>query len=176
MIPVPHGMRHTFPDGIDRAVRPAILGWIMMAVLRIQGSPRPLLAACAEPRPVGAMPSSQEHLLGCATALAGPLDGVVRARGGNRNDRSRERREDLAVAHRPARQRSRDGALSLCRGGRGLVEGVALGGLQAAGMGRLVPALNRQQWVLITTAVAGVGWAGASAAAGGAGQDDGAAP
>jgi hypothetical protein len=65
-------------------------------------------------------------------------------------------------------------SLSVAVGG-GLVEGVALGGLQTAGMGRLVPALNRQQWVLITTAVAGVGWAEASAAAGGSGQDDGAA-
>jgi hypothetical protein len=72
---------------------------------------------------------------------------------------------------------SREMALSLSVAvGGGLVEGVALGGLQAAGMGRLVPALNRQQWVLITTAVAGVAWAGASAAAGGSGQDDGAAP
>ena len=66
-------------------------------------------------------------------------------------------------------------ALSIAVGG-GLVEGVALGGLQAAGMGRLLPNLNRPQWVLVTTAVAGVGWAGASAVAGGSGQDDGAAP
>jgi hypothetical protein len=66
-------------------------------------------------------------------------------------------------------------ALSIAVGG-GLVEGVALGGLQAAGMGRLLPGLNRPQWVLVTTAVAGVGWAGASAVAGGSGQDDGAAP
>jgi hypothetical protein len=58
----------------------------------------------------------------------------------------------------------------------GLVEGVALGGLQAAGLGRLLPDLNRPQWVLVTTAVAGVGWAGASAVAGGSGQDDGATP
>jgi len=58
----------------------------------------------------------------------------------------------------------------------GLVEGVALGGLQAAGLGRLLPDLNRPQWVVVTAAVAGVGWAGASAAAGGSGQDDGATP
>ncbi|MEP7194270.1 MAG: nitroreductase/quinone reductase family protein [Actinomycetota bacterium] len=58
----------------------------------------------------------------------------------------------------------------------GLVEGVALGGLQAAGLGRLLPDLSRSRWVLVTTAVAGVGWAGASAAAGGSGQDDGATP
>jgi hypothetical protein len=58
----------------------------------------------------------------------------------------------------------------------GLVEGVALGGFQAAGLGRLLPDLNRPRWVLVTTAVAGVGWAGASAAAGGSGQDDGATP
>ena len=66
-------------------------------------------------------------------------------------------------------------ALSIAVAG-GLVEGVALGGLQASGMGRLLPGLNRPLWVLVTTAVAGVGWAGASAAAGGSGQDDGAAP
>ena len=66
-------------------------------------------------------------------------------------------------------------ALLLAVGG-GIVEGVALGGLQASGMGRLLPGLNRPRWVLVTTAVAGAGWAGASAAAGGSGQDDGAAP
>jgi hypothetical protein len=66
-------------------------------------------------------------------------------------------------------------ALSIAVAG-GLVEGLALGGLQAAGLGRLLPDLNRPQWVVVTTAVAGVGWAGASAAAGGSGQDDGAAP
>jgi hypothetical protein len=74
----------------------------------------------------------------------------------------------------PGNAREMAPSLSVAVGG-GLVEGVALGGLQTAGMGRLVPALNRQQWVLITTAVAGVGWAEASAAAGGSGQDDGAA-
>ena len=80
-----------------------------------------------------------------------------------------------ALIGQPGNSRQMALALSIAVGG-GLVEGVALGGFQAAGMGRLVPALNRQQWVLITTAVAGVGWAGASAAAGGSGQDDGAAP
>ena len=71
--------------------------------------------------------------------------------------------------------RRRRWPLSIAVGG-GLVEGVALGGFQAAGLGRLAPRLNRPQWVLVTTAVAGVGWAGASAAAGGSGSDDGAAP
>jgi len=66
-------------------------------------------------------------------------------------------------------------ALTIAVGG-GLVEGVALGGLQAWGLGRLLPGLNRPRWVLVTTAVAGAGWAGASAVAGGSGQDDGAAP
>lgn len=66
-------------------------------------------------------------------------------------------------------------ALSIAVAG-GLVEGLALGSLQASGMNRLLPDLNGPRWVLLTTAVAGVGWAGASAAAGGSGQDDGAAP
>ncbi len=47
----------------------------------------------------------------------------------------------------------------------GLVEGVALGGLQAAGLRRLLPGLDRHRWVLLTTAVAGLGWAVASAPA-----------
>lgn len=47
----------------------------------------------------------------------------------------------------------------------GLIEGVALGTLQAAGLSRLLPSLNRRRWVAVTTAVAGVGWAAASAPA-----------
>lgn len=66
-------------------------------------------------------------------------------------------------------------ALSIVIAG-GLVEGLALGGLQAAGMGRLLPELNRRRWLLITTAVAGLGWAAASAAIAVSSQDDGAAP
>ena len=52
-------------------------------------------------------------------------------------------------------------ALSLVVGG-GLVEGLALGGLQAAGLRRWLPELDRRRWLLVTTAVAGVGWALAS--------------
>ena len=62
-----------------------------------------------------------------------------------------------ALIGQPGNSRQMALALSIAVGG-GLVEGVALGGLQAAGMGRLLPALNRQQWVLITTAVDA--WAG----------------
>jgi uncharacterized integral membrane protein len=80
-----------------------------------------------------------------------------------------------ALIGEPANSREVVEALSIAIAG-GLVEGVALGGLQALGMGRLLPDLNRPQWVLVTTAVAGVGWAGASAAAAGSGRDDGAAP
>jgi hypothetical protein len=58
----------------------------------------------------------------------------------------------------------------------GLVEGVALGGLQAAGLGRLIPGLNRRRWLLATTAVAGLGWAAASAPAALSGADDGSVP
>ena len=47
----------------------------------------------------------------------------------------------------------------------GLVEGTALGVLQAAGLRRWLPGLNGRRWVLVTAAVAGAGWAGASAPA-----------
>src|ERR1035437_745887 len=62
-----------------------------------------------------------------------------------------------ALIGEPAHSREVVEALSIAVAG-GLVEGVALGGLQALGMGRLLPDLNRPQWVLVTTAVAGVGW------------------
>jgi MFS family permease len=66
-------------------------------------------------------------------------------------------------------------ALSLVVAG-GLVEGLALGGLQAAGLGRMLPELNRRRWLLVTAAVAGVGWAAASAPAALSGDDGGAVP
>lgn len=53
-------------------------------------------------------------------------------------------------------------ALSLVVAG-GLVEGVALGVAQVAGLGRWLPGLDRGRWVLVTVAVAGLGWAAASA-------------
>lgn len=53
-------------------------------------------------------------------------------------------------------------ALSLVVAG-GLVEGVALGTLQSAGLRRLLPRLDRRRWLLVTTAVAGLGWAAGSA-------------
>jgi hypothetical protein len=65
--------------------------------------------------------------------------------------------------------------LSLVVGG-GLVEGVALGGLQAIGLGRFIPGLSRRRWILVTTAVAGLGWAAASAPAAMSGADDGSVP
>lgn len=58
----------------------------------------------------------------------------------------------------------------------GLVEGVALGGLQAAGLGRLLPDLNRRAWLLVTVLVAGLGWAAASAPAVLSGDDGGTVP
>ncbi|GAA1973987.1 hypothetical protein GCM10009777_02910 [Microbacterium pumilum] len=57
----------------------------------------------------------------------------------------------------------------------GLVEGVALGLLQSAWLARRFPGLSRLWWTLITTAVAGVGWALASAPAA-LGDDSGAPP
>jgi F420H(2)-dependent quinone reductase len=72
---------------------------------------------------------------------------------------------------------SREATLALCLVvGGGLVEGVALGGLQAAGMGRILPKLNRRRWLVVTTTVAGVGWAATSAPAALSGENDGVAP
>jgi hypothetical protein len=66
-------------------------------------------------------------------------------------------------------------ALSLVVAG-GLVEGLALGLLQAAGLRRWLPRLRRGRWVAVTVAVAGLGWAGASAPAVLGGPDGGTAP
>lgn len=57
-----------------------------------------------------------------------------------------------------------------------LVEGVALGGPQAAGLRRLLPGLDRRRWLLVTTVVAGLGWAAASAPAALSGAGDGSTP
>lgn len=53
-------------------------------------------------------------------------------------------------------------ALSLVVAG-GLVEGIALGALQARGLADWLPRRRRTAWVLVTVVVAGLGWAGASA-------------
>lgn len=58
----------------------------------------------------------------------------------------------------------------------GLVEGVALGGLQALGLRRLWPRLSVARFLLVTAAVAGLGWAAASAPGVLAGPGDGSAP
>lgn len=63
-------------------------------------------------------------------------------------------------------------ALSLVVAG-GLVEGVALGVAQAAGLRRWLPRLDSRRWVLVTVTVAGLGWAAASAPAVLAGDSDG---
>ena len=47
--------------------------------------------------------------------------------------------------------------------GGGLIEGVALGSLQAGVLGRRWSSLNRRRFLLVTVAVAGIGWAAASA-------------
>jgi len=69
-----------------------------------------------------------------------------------------------ALVGEPGAARGRVLALSLVVAG-GLVEGIALGAFQAAGLRRLLPCLNPRRWLWITTAVAGVGWAAASAPA-----------
>jgi hypothetical protein len=45
----------------------------------------------------------------------------------------------------------------------GLVEGLALGALQAGALARLLHSFSRSRWVISTTLVAGLGWAAASA-------------
>jgi hypothetical protein len=77
-----------------------------------------------------------------------------------------------AVVGEPGNGREAVVALSLVVGG-GLVEGIALGGLQAMGLGRLVPGLNRRRWVLGAVQATGLRgrvrhpwrWVGANAAA-----------
>lgn len=60
-------------------------------------------------------------------------------------------------------------ALSLVVAG-GLVEGIALGVAQATGLRSWLPSRRRAAYVLVTMAVAGVGWAGASSPAAFGGQ------
>lgn len=80
-----------------------------------------------------------------------------------------------AMVGEPATSRQVAVSLSLVVTG-GLVEGVALGGLQAVGLGRALPGLGRRRWLLVTAAVAGLGWAAASAPAALSGVGDGSAP
>ena len=58
----------------------------------------------------------------------------------------------------------------------GLVEGAALGGVQAWSLGRWLSSLQRGRYVLLTVLVAGLGWAGATAPAVVTGSDGGDAP
>jgi hypothetical protein len=58
----------------------------------------------------------------------------------------------------------------------GVVEGIAVGGLQAWGLTRLWPRLSARRWLLVTTTVAGLGWAAASAPAALSGGGDGSSP
>lgn len=58
----------------------------------------------------------------------------------------------------------------------GLVEGTAVGLAQAAALRRTVAALDRRRWVVVTVAVAGLGWAAASAPSVLAGDDGRAGP
>ena len=58
----------------------------------------------------------------------------------------------------------------------GLVEGTALGLAQASGLKAWLPGLNLRRWVLVTVAVAGIGWAAASAPSALSSDDVGPAP
>lgn len=67
------------------------------------------------------------------------------------------------------------GGLALVVAG-GLVEGTALGVAQAAGLRELLTPRRRRLWVLVTVAVAGLGWAAASAPAALSGDESGTTP
>jgi hypothetical protein len=67
------------------------------------------------------------------------------------------------------------GALGVVVAG-GVVEGLTLGLLQAAGLRRLIPRLDGRRWAVATTLVAGVGWAAAAAPGTLSAQGDGSAP
>jgi deazaflavin-dependent oxidoreductase (nitroreductase family) len=58
----------------------------------------------------------------------------------------------------------------------GLVEGSALGWLQARSLARVLGPIGRRRWLVATVVVAGLGWAAVSAPAVLAGDDDGAQP
>ena len=58
----------------------------------------------------------------------------------------------------------------------GLVEGTALGWLQARSLARVLGPIGRRRWLVATVVVAGLGWAAASAPSVLAGDDDGAQP
>lgn len=58
----------------------------------------------------------------------------------------------------------------------GLIEGLALGVLLSAGLKRWLPELDRTRWIVVTTAIGGLGWAAASIPTALSGVDDGTAP
>lgn len=58
----------------------------------------------------------------------------------------------------------------------GLIEGLALGVAQAAGLAGWLPRQARRRWVIVTVVVAGLGWAAASLPGTLAGDDGGGAP
>lgn len=79
------------------------------------------------------------------------------------------------VVGEPATSGQAAASVSLVVAG-GLIEGVALGALQGAGLVRALPGLTKRRWLLVTAAVAGLGWAVASAPAALSGAGDGSAP
>lgn len=60
--------------------------------------------------------------------------------------------------------------------GGGLIEGIALGSLQASVLGRAVAGFHARTWLWVTVVVAGLGWAAASAPSVMSGSGDGAGP
>jgi hypothetical protein len=72
----------------------------------------------------------------------------------------------LAEALIPGPRTAADNALILLMiVGGGLIEGIALGLFQSAGLVRWLPSFSRRRWIMSTTLVAGLGWAAASAPA-----------
>lgn len=117
-----------------------------------------------ETRPATRVPSASGWALRCAAAEA---IGMAAAAGAAKLSQG--------VVGEPATRPEAIAALSLIVAG-GLVEGTALGTLQAGGLRRWIPRLRRGRWVAVTVAVAGLGWAAASAPAVLGGTGDGTTP
>lgn len=115
---------------------------------------------------LGAGPPSLARWVGlCASAEAVGMTAAAAAA-----------RASFALVGEPSTPSDMATALTLTVAG-GLVEGLALGGAQAAGLAHVLPARARARWVAVTVTVAGIGWAAASAPAVLAGpSEDGAAP
>ena len=101
--------------------------------------------------------TASPHKLQDASASAGPLGWVIACVVG----------EGIGMTASASAARASEGlpgsaALAIVVAG-GLIEGVALGVLQAAWLARRFPGLSRLRWIVTTVLIAGIGWALASA-------------